>query len=46
MAQHNKQKKQILKNDMVVVAGFCDAINRKPFIVRLRFAWRILRGKF
>lgn len=46
MAQHNKQKKEILKNDMIVVAGFCEAINKKPLKTRLVIAWSILRGKF
>lgn len=46
MATHNKQKKEITKNDRAVLDGLRYAINHYPLRRRVVFAWRILRGKF
>ena len=46
MATHNKQKKEITKNDRVVLDGLRYALNHYHFKKRVVIAWRILRGKF
>lgn len=46
MAQHNRQKKEITKNDIAVLNGLRYALNYYPLKKRIVIAWRILRGKF
>ena len=46
MATHNKQKKEITKNDRAVLDGLRYALNHYPSKKRVVIAWRILRGKF
>ena len=46
MATHNKQKKEITKNDRAVLDGLRYALNHYPLRRRIVLAWRILRGKF
>lgn len=46
MARHNKQKKEITKNDRAIMDGLRYAINHYPLRRRIVFAWRIIRGKF
>ena len=46
MATHNKQKKEITKNDRAVLDGLRYALNHCHFKKRVVIAWRILRGKF
>ena len=46
MAKHNKQKKEITKNDRAVLDGLRYALNHYPLKKRIVIAWRILWGKF
>ncbi len=46
MAKHNKQKKEITKNDRAIMDGLRYALNHYPLRRRIVFAWRLLRGKF
>lgn len=46
MAAHNKQKKEITKNDRAVLDGLRYALNHYPLKKRIVIAWRIIRGKF
>lgn len=46
MARLNKMKKEITKNDIVVLNGLRYALNNYPLRKRIVIAWRILRGKF
>lgn len=46
MAAHNKQKKEITKNDRAVLDGLRYALNHYPLKKRIVIAWRTIRGKF